>query len=71
MGQTRTSAEIFLFTFPLSGLGTVMMIPAAPHLPASPAVRYQQAGCSAVLQQAAEPNCIAGGYEYLHRTAAS
>ncbi|MFI9538304.1 hypothetical protein ACIG56_34365 [Nocardia fusca] len=30
VGRTRTSAEIFLFTFPLSGLGTVMMIPAVP-----------------------------------------
>lgn len=32
VGQTRTSAEIFLFTFPLSGLGTVMMIPAVPMI---------------------------------------
>jgi hypothetical protein len=32
VGRTRTSAEIFLFTFPLSGLGTVMMVPAVPMI---------------------------------------
>lgn len=32
VGRSRTSAEIFLFTFPLSGLATVMMIPAVPMI---------------------------------------
>lgn len=32
VGRSRTAAEVFLFAFPFSALGAVMMIPAVPMI---------------------------------------
>ncbi|UGT69144.1 hypothetical protein LTT66_02725 [Nocardia gipuzkoensis] len=39
VGRSRTSAAVFLFTFPFSGLGALMMIPAVPRIDESSVVQ--------------------------------